>query len=446
MILLRSIFRCKVSCKDSIFFYFKPFSLLLFLYFLVSSIDSLSFSALVFKFKLTNLIALSLFLFSFAIFKLYRISRAFFVLGSIILGVMCISAFNSQNLIVCVGFIFLFIFNYVFYFVFSYNLFRIFSPKQVLQLYSRSFYCVGFYAFSQVLFSLGGVFLPGIKQFIFGIARGQAFAYEPSFYALYMTPFTIFSTTRFLLQRKEDRNIGDVLWPNLFLFASTSTGCVFSYVFYLFFILVFRWMNVFRTSQISIKKIFFKFFVVCLSGFSLLWIVNKKLLVSGFLKFFYSGLNHFSLQDRWRGLVEYWNIFLENPLIGTGLGSGPYYIAKQKLGYVDVMDKWVLNYFSPMNVTTEILAGLGTLGGVAFLAFFILLIQLFRSALKVTNATENERTILIALALSVCVMLATLQFNQSIMRCYMWIHMGVFCGYARGLIEKYSLSKSSVAA
>lgn len=415
----------------------RPLLLLLFIFFLTSSSDLLHAYLLLFKIKVTNGIAFLLFA-GFFVSQTMKISKEFSLVTLAVLGCMILSLANSPNIISSLGFTFFFLFNYLFYFLISYNQFRFFSPETVLKVYSVSFYCTGFYALAQVLLSIGGIILPGVTQYIGNLARGSAFAYEPSFYALYMTPFAMYASAKFILQNREERRIGEIFWPNVFLLASTSTGCFFSYLFFLFFIISFRYLKIIH---LSINKLLFKFFLSCLSAFSILWVTNRQLIDTGFLKFFYrGGTSHFSVFDRWRGLMEYWNIFVENPLIGVGFGGGPFYLAQKKgIDSSDLLNPQILALYSPMNVTTEVLASVGILGGLCFLYFFYLLISLFLSALRISSLTEQERIILISFALSICVMFMTLQFNQSIMRAYMWIHIGIFSGYAQYLKGKYAL-------
>lgn len=408
-----------------------PLFFLIFFYFLTSSADLLNVYLLFFKVKLTNAIAFIYLLFVF-FSKFLKIPKNFFILNVFILFCLFLSLWNSPNIIVSVGFIAFFIFNFFFYFLLPYNLFRFFPSSYLLKTYSFSFYCVGLYALCQLLFSLMGIILPGVRQFIGSVARGAAFAYEPSFYALYMTPFAIYSTTRFLLEHPSRRNFKSIFWPNLLMLVSTSTGCFFSYMFFLVTLVAFNFLKI---TKLKIRKILTRFALFTASFILIAGICLRDLVAKGFFKFFYGAkISHFSVQDRWRGLIEYWNIFLEHPLVGVSFGGGPFYLAKLKgSSSHDLLDPQILAHFSPMNVTTEVLASCGILGSLCFLCFFYLLMKTFRSSLQIPNLSNEERIILISFALSICVMFMTLQFNQSIMRAYMWIHIGIFCGYARNL-------------
>lgn len=250
-----------------------------------------------------------------------------------------------------------------------------------------------------------------------------------------MTPFAIFYTTRFILQKPADRKLKDLLLPNFLLLISTSTGCFFSYLFFLFSIALFQFFRFLKATKISLFRLFSKFAVGATSLVFFVWFLNKDLIRHGFLKLFYTGMTvHHTVQGRWAGIVDYWNIFLKNPILGIGLGSGPFYLAQNlHEGPVDIFDPMIFNYFSPMNVTTEILAGLGLIGLTMFAYFFYLLFKTFKKALGIKNLTEQDRITLIAFGLSLFVVFFTLQFSQSIMRPYMWVHVGMFVGYAKHL-------------
>lgn len=426
----------------------QPFFLLLFLFLSTSSTDLLHINLLLFKAKLTHAIAAVFFIVFILLFKTFHLHHKMFSFTVIALASMAISSIESPNRIACFGYLFLFIFNYFTYFSIPYNLLKFVNPELLLKIYYISFFPVGIYAICQVIFSVKGIFLPGVTQYIFTLARGQGFAYEPSFYALYMTPFAMFYNAKFILQKPADRKISEIVWPNLLLLASTSTGCVFSYIFFIFSIGVFNLFNVFKKINLPVFKSICKFLLIFSVGFAILWCISQDLVMGGFLKLFYTkGSTHGTVTIRWEAIVDYWNIFLENPWVGLGLGAGPtHLLQKDSMGSVDLMDRSVLENRTPLNVTTEILAGLGLLGSLAFVFFFYVLIHSFRTSLKLDNLSAEEKTNLIAFAISLCVMFCTLQFSQSIMRPYMWIHIGLFMGYAAHLKQKYrALSAQSKA-
>ncbi len=418
----------------------RPFLFLVFLYFICLSLDVFNIQFFLFKAKATNILSPIIFVLALFLYKAMFFPRAFVLIACLTLLSMCISMMNSCNPIACLGFILFYVFNFVFYFVFSLNLFRWVDPDVLLRLYFASFVFIGFYALCQIVFSAAGVILPGVTQYIYTLARGQAFTYEPSFYALYMTPFAIFYTAKFMLLRPENRKIMEVVWPNLFLIVSTSTGCLFTYMIYiLFFIFFFRFCAEPRV-KVLIYSVLFRYSSSLFFVFSFIYFVAPDFVKAGYLKLFYfNSAGQISFRSRWEGIVNYWDFFLEHPWVGIGLGSGPFYLFEVSTAQnASSLDPDIYNHYAPMNVTIEVLSGLGILGGAIFLCFFVVLGLTFRKGLKIQALSEKERLNMIALALSLCVMFATLQFNQSIMRAYMWVHVGIFVGYIHYLCRSKS--------
>lgn len=138
-------------------------------------------------------------------------------------------------------------------------------------------------------------------------------------------------------------------------------------------------------------------------------------------------------------ICEYGGVFLENPWIGTGLGGATAYLLGKHQGSVDLLDPEIITGSAPLatNVTMEVLASLGLIGGFAFAYFLYAVYSVFRTSLRIPTLTEAERICLLSFAMSLCVLFFTLQFNGSIMRSYVWIHVGVAVGYARYLQAKY---------
>ena len=419
----------------------RPFLFFVFLYFIFLSFDIFNVPLLIFKVKLTNLFSVIVFVFGFLIYRNFSVPRNFTLIASFILFSMLISMINCCNPISCIGLFVFYSFNFIFYFLLPFNLFRWIAPDLLMRLYFTSFCCVGFYALSQVVFSLAGVILPGVSQYIFALARGQAFAYEPSYYALYMTSFAIFCTAKFMLQSSEYRNINEIIWPNLFLVVSTSTGCFFSYFLFILFFCCFLYFGLVSGFKTSVSLLLVKYFSVISLFLFFVWLVFPDLISYGFLKFFYfDPSDHISFTSRWAGILNYWTVFSQHPWFGVGLGAGPFYLFQiYSAEHGNMLDTDVYNTYAPTNVTLEILSGLGVFGFSIFIWFIAALGRTFLRGLKIKGLNEIEKINLLAFALSLCVMFAALQFNQSIMRAYMWVHVGMFVGYV------WHLSRNSLS-
>lgn len=416
--------------KADLSLYQKPLYLLFFFYFLTLSMDQLNFPLLLFKIKGTNFVAPFFGIVFLCFLKTLKIPTSWVLLFLGFLSSLTISMLLSPYPAPCAGFFLFFVFNFLFYFLPPYVAFQYFPKDDLLKLYWMSFRLIGFYALCQIFFSLTGLLLPGVCQFILSMARGQALTYEPSYYALYMVPFVTFMTIRYLQETKFSR-FHYLIWPNFLFLISTSTGCFFAYVWLLFLLFLFR-----KKVNLSLKfsHLLLKFSAVLGFLIGILAILQPRLLSSAFLKFFYVGFSsHSSFNERWSGLVAYWNLFIEHPVFGVGLGAGPYILA-QKLGLdMSTLSRLAIERCQAMNVTTEVLASLGLYGVLWFCLLFCLLLWVFQRGYQ--KASVGEKKELIALGLSLCVLLFVMQFNQSIMRAYVWVHVGIFVGYAQAITK-----------
>jgi hypothetical protein len=342
-----------------------------------------------------------------------------------------------------------------------------------------------------------GFSLPFVKQHLLhNIARGQAMAFEPSYFALYIAAYVMYWNAKQLIPSAKNRNIlsqgdrkcfylakqatatrggpdiknqfrsrpqksnrtlffGDGLvsgirsWLkictiNLFLLVSTSTGAFFSY--FLFFILIFLLRNLDWTKEFrSIVRRRALMLATALSlAFLLLFSSFPALFIVSFWKFFGPEfLSHHSFKERWEGIVNAWTVFVEHPLCGVGVGGiGPYlyskYFDQEMVGpaTVEIMER-----FDPTNVFTELLAALGLCGFAAFALFAYRYGVAYCMAAK--RATPEEKKELYALLLSLATILLMWQFNQNLFRSYIWVHAALCLGYANTIATPVSLEKSS---
>jgi len=413
----------------------KPFYFLLFLYFFLVSVELAYLKIGIFKCRLNLLSGAAFLMVFFSTFRILRIDKDFLSVALFCLFSMALSAIFGYHLFSCFGFFCLFIFNYFVFFVLPANLFRCFNPVLVIRLYFLSFIPVGLFAGVQVIGSIFGLVLPCVSQNIGSWSRGQGFSYEPSFYGLYMTPFAMFYTVRFLLQEKTKRSVKKLIGSNLLLLFSTSTACFFSYLAALFCLGIMKLHRVIRNTSFS--NILWKVLALVAAFFGLLWVIDPRLISQGFLKLFWAGVvHHHTFQARWIWICKYWNVFLENPVLGTGLGgASAYYVQKNGIT-TSLNDPNILEAGMAMNVATEVLGSLGLLGATAFGYFFITIWKNCRKTLRLA-LTQEERVDILSLIISMGVMFFTLQFSQSIMRPYTWLHVGICIGYMKYLQTKY---------
>lgn len=410
---------------------FSPYNILIFLYFSTTCAELLNIKFIIFRLKLNFVVALFVFLYCLYVGRvvvLERYLRAFLVL----LGCMFVSLFNSANIVASVGFLFFFVFTYSVYTIIPMTL-QQYDFQSTMSIYSWSFIVLGSFSIAQVLFSVVGIDLPFVMQKIGNtLARGQAWTYEPSFFALYMTPFISYENARYFLLN-EGKSFRVFLYNIMFL-STTSTGCFFTYIWFIFILGIFLRKN----DPKKWKKLLFK---CCGLFFSVLAIFSLVLPKGFFMlfKFFVGEYGTSSFWCRWNGLVRCWNIFLEHPLVGVGMGGVSSYSSQKYFGvHIDPLDPMILDIYPGMNVTTEILASLGLLGVLGFIYLFYLIFKDFRATMRIPFLSREEKINVQAFAISLCVTAFTYQFSQSIMRSYIWVHIAICIGYLHLLQETYS--------
>lgn len=421
------------TCSFSLPAIFSPFPFLLFLYFSTTCAELLHIPCIIFKIKANFAIGSIMFALILISNKLV-INQRYFSIFLYLLVCTALSTYNCANKIAAGGYLLFFIFTYFVYFVVPQSLLKN-RTALLMNIYSQSFLILGCFALAQVLFSFCNIILPCVTQKIGSLARGQAWTYEPSFYALYMTPFISYENTKYFLtsSKKHLR----FLFSNLVFLSSTSTGCFFSYL-WMFTLLIYllkkhklkKWKTILIRFSFFLTSLFGLFAAAFPSGFTMMF----KFFIGGFF-------THGSFWCRWISLVRSWNIFLEHPLIGVGLGGVSPYTANKIYGLqMDALDPNIMAHYPSMNVTTEILASFGILGSLGFVYLFYQIYKDFKCTLQIPFLSKKELANVQAFAVSLCTTAFTYQFSQSIMRSYIWVHIALSIGYLYFLQSKYKIS------
>jgi hypothetical protein len=134
-----------------------------------------------------------------------------------------------------------------------------------------------------------------------------------------------------------------------------------------------------------------------------------------------------SVIQREDSLEETIAVFLEHPLVGRSLGGVSSAIADREgesiHSFEDSKD------FEGMSVFAEILAASGVIGFIPFLWF---LVETVRKPLKLArHVSPFYSSLLRALVRSLVFAWAILQFNQNVLRPYLWAHLAILlCVYA----------------
>jgi hypothetical protein len=128
-----------------------------------------------------------------------------------------------------------------------------------------------------------------------------------------------------------------------------------------------------------------------------------------------------SVVERENSFEDTLDVFIDHPFIGRSLGGVSYAIGQ--LHGEDLHSFEASKQFEGMNIFAEVLAASGVIGIIPF-AFF--LAALIRKPLKLArSAAPVYASLLRSLVRSLLFLLAILQFNQNILRPYLWIHVAI---------------------
>ena len=257
----------------------------------------------------------------------------------------------------------------------------------LLKLYISSFLFVGAYALLQLLLSIVGFPDPFTGQRQGGWSRPNAFAYEPSYYALYMVPCAVILTVLFLLKSRQIA----VSWRrlmaiNVLLLVSTSSGAFAVYPLLWMLLLTFAWS---RSMRMRFPPLWPAVRILGLGGGGCLLFLCAafpSFAINYIFKVFTVGMAHHSIWMRVEGIFRAWVLFLDHPFLGVGIGGvashfyGDYWETVLMTGEVGLAGESIKN-FEPTNVLTELLASLGLVGLLACLVMGVSYCRtLFRSA------------------------------------------------------------------
>jgi O-antigen ligase len=128
-----------------------------------------------------------------------------------------------------------------------------------------------------------------------------------------------------------------------------------------------------------------------------------------------------SVVERASALEDTWTVFTQHPFIGRSLGGVSFGIGE--LYGVKIRSFQDSKPYEGMATFAEVLAASGVFGVIPFVVFLIVIIK---KPLEAARRSSPEYTILLrALTRSLIFELAILQFNQNILRPYLWVHLAI---------------------
>ncbi|MDO8068776.1 MULTISPECIES: hypothetical protein [unclassified Janthinobacterium] len=310
---------------------------------------------------------------------------------------------------------------------------QIFSSKEKVRLLMRwyiySFVAIALYGVLQFISPLIGLgsFLLVQQWWIPGVlARINGFSYEPSFYATYLLMGWV--VCAYFMEVKNTLFSRRVL-KFCFLTITLSIVLSSSRMGLLMIILWYLQHPVRFFVKLACGKVDRKLAkIVLFMSALLICLVSAIVYVIGIdnIAFLFQGVGLFggsshSVNDRENGLRDTLTLFLNNPIIGTSLGGIAPGIAK--LHGVTSLDFETVKLYEGNAVFAEVLAASGFFGFIPFMIYiFMIVVEPMRLARKLP---PEQAQILKGLGLALLFEFLILQFNQNILRQYLWIHISV---------------------
>lgn len=420
------------------------FTLLLFSYFLTLHADQLNVVIGPYTIRINNLIACVLAIALFFQVRVIRVHRGLLLgLGGLSLSLLLSLAMSPYRLR-CFFFLGWYGLTICCYFLLPYLLLHLFDVRKVMRAYFGAFLCTGTIACGQWLLSLCGLPVPFADQeFGTHFVRPNAFAYEPSFYALYMTPFVVLAQLHYLTRKEKDFFIFKRLTKkhlvviHFLYLISTATSTIFAYFIFLLVLALFWLFTSWRKQVPALGKGLWKWGGILCAILGLLWVVFPTVSKTFYFKFFILDFqSHHSFFERWAGIINAWAVFRCHPICGVGLGGIPSALYEAWLqgdsSYLFIFQdrlifdcNRILKLFEPSNVCTELLGSLGIIGLLAFGFFFFHYFHLVKKAYQKHTDSPLLRHWVFLFCITLIVTLLVLQFNQGLFRTYVWVHIAL---------------------
>ena len=329
----------------------------------------------------------------------------------------------------------LILYGFTNYFGEKYNL------KLIIKLYLLSFIIVSIFGIIQFLLPFIGINPPLVQQWwIPGqLIRANGFSYEPSYYATYLLigwiMFRIlFKFNKSFIEDKKFIIIGFIVTTIAIILSTSRIGIIMLVLFELCNFVY----NFFKTLIDRNYKLFFTYLlaIICsLLGIVLIiYMIDKYLIDLNFL-LNGTGLNGapaHSFLDRFKGAIDVFIVFTKSPLLGYGYGG--VYTEVALLNNMNVFNGNIQDLGVTFCVFAEALAASGIIGFIFLMIYFIIIcLKPIIKSFKLKN--EQDKIFLISLAISLIFELIILQFNQNILRLYLWIHMALLSLFYSKLIK-----------
>ena len=319
---------------------------------------------------------------------------------------------------------------------------QLFSENQralrtVLRWYVYSFGLIAAFGIVQFILPLLGLPGPLVIQWWIAdnLARANGFSYEPSYFATYLLIGSVFVSS---LWRARSTLLSSRALLGIYGFtvvgvvvSSSRMGIVFLLID-LFLSQLRPWLSAVRDvgrfrvvpskMRALIPSLVLTILLAILLGGTAMVLERRPALMLMFLNG--TGLSDtaaHSVVEREKSLEETVAVFLEHPLIGRSLGGVSSAIADREGEAVHSFED--SKNFEGMSVFAEILAASGVVGFVPFLYFLV--VTIWKPLALARVALPFYSPLLHGLVRSLVFAWAILQFNQNVLRPYIWVHLAI---------------------
>ncbi|MDQ0903917.1 hypothetical protein [Paenibacillus sp. V4I7] len=259
------------------------------------------------------------------------------------------------------------------------------------------------------------------------LPRINAFSYEPSYFATYMILGWVL--TAYLLQTKSSLvkmshlTVIFLLETTVMILSSSRMGWIMMVFWFSQFPLLFLWRII--NTKVNKKYLNYTLWLCLLSVITIFTVVyvvgvNKVLFLMNGIGI--GNTSSHSVDIRSKELADTIKIFLESPIWGYSLGGIAWAIGN--LRGIDVNNLELAKSNEGMSVFGEVLAASGIIGFIPFAIYIGSLIILpLKLAIRISNT--EMKIILRGMVYSLIFILVILQFNQNILRPYLWLHIAI---------------------
>jgi hypothetical protein len=308
--------------------------------------------------------------------------------------------------------------------------------------YIYTYLVISLFGILQFVMGIAGVTPPFVTQWwIQGVLpRVNGFSYEPSYYATYLITGWVLVSYMFFesktkLFTKRQLGIFFLIITGALILSSSRMGLILMAMWLLRYIWLF--IRGFLKGTVYTKYLVIVFVACLAAGILVISVLSSSSedmpLLSGTG---IGGTPAHSVVYRLEDFTSTLQVFLNHPIYGVSLGGVAPAIGQ--LHNITVTDQETASTFEGQSVFAEILAATGIFGFAIFIGYLLMIIlkplKLSRQFFK-----SEYSTMLRSLVFSLICLLIILQFNQNILRPYLWFHIALISAV-------YSVSRKELRA